>query len=45
MWEYGIYNRVTDEEDVIFGYDFLNACIRRGINPDEWEIIYRDYAD
>ena len=45
MLEYGIYNLRTDEEMVIYGYNFDNACKRAGLNPEEWQIIYREYVD
>ena len=45
MLEYGIFNLHTDEEKVIYGYNFENACNRAGLNPDDWDIIYREYID
>lgn len=45
MYEYGIYNIHTDEEEIIFGYNFADACRRAKLNTDEWEILYREYVD
>lgn len=45
MYEYYMYNIHTDEERTAYGLNFLDACRRENLNPDEWEIIYRDYID
>ena len=45
MTEYGIYNIHTDEEEIIFGYNFTDACRRAKLNPNDWEVIYREYVD
>lgn len=45
MTEYGIYNNNTNEETIIYGYNFEDACRRANLNPQEWEVIYRVYVD
>lgn len=45
MYEYGIYNVTTNEENIIFGYSFENACRRANLNPQKWEVTYQEYVD
>lgn len=45
MYEYGIYNIITNEEDIIFGHSFEDACRRAKLNPQEWKVIYQEYID
>lgn len=45
MTEYGISNIHTNEENIIFGYSFADACRRAKLNVDNWEIIYSEYID
>jgi hypothetical protein len=45
MYEYCIYNIHTDEERTAYGLNFLDACKRADLNPDDFQIIYRDYMD
>lgn len=45
MNEYGIINKNTLENDVVYGYNFANACERNGLNPAEWTILWLEYVD
>ena len=46
MWEYGIRNTRTEEEDIIFGYSPDDAFSRNPeFNPNEWFIWYSEYID
>lgn len=43
MLEYGIYNGIITE--VIYGYNFIDACKRHNLNPAEWEVEYIEFID
>lgn len=45
MKEYGIINIHTNETDIIFGRDPIDAYKRSGLNVNEWVIDYVDYID
>jgi hypothetical protein len=45
MYEYGIYNTETKEQNIIFGYTFNDACRRAHLDPDLWDIDYQYYVD
>ena len=46
MWEYGIRNNATGEQDIIFGYGETDAFARNPeLNPVEWTITYSTYID
>ena len=45
MWSFEVRNCETKEVIIIFGYNWKNAFRRSGLNPDEWDIISRDYKD
>lgn len=46
MWEYQIWNRETDEQDFIWGYNELDAWGRRpDLDQTKWAIIYSEYID
>ena len=45
MYEYGIYNRKTLENEIIYGHNFTNACERNGLNPTEWAMLWCEYVD
>ena len=45
MYEFSIYSRIYKKDDIIFGYDYKDACRRAGLNPDEWFITTVVYAD
>lgn len=44
MWEFDIINK-DNEQRIIFGYSFKDACNRWGINPAEWTLIGSYYVD
>lgn len=45
MYEYRIINRKTEEETFVFGRSYAQACIKYGIDPDEYIVIDREYVD
>ncbi len=45
MFEYGIKNVNTNEEDIIFGYNPDDAFERANLNPREWFIWYTEFVD
>ena len=45
MYEFGIYNKKTNEREVIFGYNYANACAGAKIEPAEWTVDYVEYVD
>lgn len=45
MWSFEIVNKETGESDIIYGYSWLDAVDRAGIDPDEWEVVYQEYED
>lgn len=45
MWEYTIRNLKTDEQTMIWGYSYEDACRRWNINPKEWWLQYWEYVD
>ena len=45
MYEFGIYNITTCENEVVFGYNFADACRRAKLNPQEWKVEYMEYID
>ena len=45
MYEFTIINKVTKEEEFIFGHNSTAAFRKRGYNPDEWSVIDVNYAD
>lgn len=45
MYEYNIINLKTQEEDIIYGRKYQDACDRAGLDPKEWKVIYREYID
>lgn len=44
MYEYGIYNEITGEKSVMFGYSIEDAR-RRSKTGDDWVVYYCDYVD
>lgn len=44
MYEFSIRNQNKINE-IIFGYDYKDACKRAGLNPDEWAVITVVYVD
>lgn len=45
MYEFTIYNKNINERDIIFGYDFANACKRAKLNPEDCELEGVEYVD
>ena len=45
MYEYRIVNRITKEENVIFGRTYIDACRRWNVNPAEMLVIDCEYVD
>jgi hypothetical protein len=45
MYEYRIVNRITEEETVIFGYTYADACKRAKLNPEDCELECVEYVD
>jgi hypothetical protein len=45
MYEYRIVNKTTEEEIVIFGYTYADACKRKKIDPNENLVINCEYVD
>lgn len=45
MYEYEIRNIHTNEETIIFGYSFADACRRSKLNPSDWECWMQTYID
>lgn len=39
MFEYEVYNSATKEVLFITGYDSIEACMKAGLNPMDWETI------
>lgn len=44
MWEYILIND-DNEEEIVFGYSYYDACARSNLNPDEWEVLVKSYID
>lgn len=45
MYEYIIVNRKTEQETVIYGRSFIDACRRWKVEPAEVKIIDYEYVD
>lgn len=45
MYEYDVVNYKTNEEDIIFGHNFTDACERNNYNPKEWKLCSETYID
>lgn len=45
MYEYGIWNAKTNQQNVIFGRTFNRACERAHIDSEDWEILWIEYID
>lgn len=45
MWEYSIYNRGTNQQDIIFGYDLADAFRRAGLDGRQWNVTIATYVD
>ena len=45
MYEYRIINRVTNEENIIFGRTYADACKRWKVDPNEMLVIDCEYID
>lgn len=46
MWEFGMYNEVTGERTIIFGYSLENAKKRHpSMDFTNWVVDYSEYVD
>ena len=45
MYEYRVVNRKTEQETVIFGRTFIDACRRGKVEPAELMVIDCEYVD
>ena len=46
MWEFGLYHKVTKEENIIFGYNLTDSFRRHPeLDPTEWTCWYHEYVD
>lgn len=45
MYEYHISHFITKEREIIYGYDFEDACRRAKLNPDVYNIDDMIYVD
>ena len=45
MYEFGVYNIITNERKTLFGYNATNAFKRGDLNTEEWQVEYADYID
>jgi hypothetical protein len=45
MYEYRIINKNTNEENVIFGHTYADACKRWKVDPNEVLVIDCEYVD
>ena len=45
MYEYHIINKATEETNIIFGYDYNDACRRWKVNPHDWLVQIAEYVD
>jgi hypothetical protein len=45
MYEYRVVNRKTEQETVIFGRTFIDACCRWKVEPAELMVIDCEYVD
>lgn len=45
MYEYIIVHRQNGMTQVIYGYDYHNACKRWKVNPHDWLVQNAEYVD
>lgn len=45
MYEFEIINKITDEERIIWGYSYKNACERSKLDPANWIVLCSEYID
>lgn len=45
MWEIVVMNKLTSEEDTIFGYNFEDACRRKQYDPADFKCLDLWYVD
>lgn len=45
MYEFTIVNNKTNEERIIFGYDYTTAMEKFNYDKKEWAFVCRDYID
>lgn len=45
MYEYRVVNRKTEQETIIFGRTFVDACRRCEVEPAELMVIDCEYVD
>ena len=45
MYEYEISFLCSGETAIIYGYNFVDACARTGLDPNEVEVLNQEYVD
>lgn len=45
MYEYHIIHRENQQIEIIFGYDYADACRRHHIDPKDWFVQIAEYID
>ncbi len=45
MYEYRIINRINEQENIIFGRSYVDACRRAKLNPAEYTVMDCEYVD
>ena len=45
MYEFGVYNIITNERKILFGDKSTFALKRAELNTEEWQVEYADYID
>jgi hypothetical protein len=45
MWAIEVMHKATGEVDLIMGYNFEDACRRKGWNPKDYYVIHATYED
>lgn len=45
MWEFTIVHKDNSMQEIIFGYDFYDACKRANIDAKMWTVNRRIYVD
>ena len=45
MMTYEVMNTKTNEERILFGYNYADACKRANVKAEDWKVIYCEYTD
>ena len=45
MWEFIIIHKYSDIQEIVFGYDFYDACKRANLDSEKWKVLRSDYID